>query len=97
MKSGLFVTGRIKTGERKGVIKIPRAALLTWDVPGKKGEVFVVQGDVAKRRMVRTGVLTGDLVEVTEGVEPGNLVITRGGFNVKDGDNVNVTRINGEK
>jgi RND family efflux transporter MFP subunit len=97
LKSGLFVTGRIKTGERKGVIKIPRAALLTWDVPGKKGEVFVVQGDVAKRRMVRTGVLTGDLVEVTEGVEPGNLVITRGGFNVKDGDNVNVTRINGEK
>jgi len=97
LKSGLFVTGRIKTGERKGVIKIPRAALLTWDVPGKKGEVFVVQGDVAKRRMVRTGVLTGDLVEATEGVEPGNLVITRGGFNVKDGDNVNVTRINGEK
>ena len=97
LKSGLFVTGRIKTGERKGVLKIPRAALLTWDVPGKKGEVFIVQGDVAKRRMVRTGVLTGDLVEVTEGVEPGNLVITRGGFNVKDGDNVNVTRINGEK
>jgi RND family efflux transporter MFP subunit len=97
LKSGLFVTGRIKTGERKGVLKIPRAALLTWDVPGKKGEVFIIQGDVAKRRMVRTGVLTGDLVEVTEGVEPGNLVITRGGFNVKDGDNVNVTRINGEK
>ena len=52
---------------------------------------------MAKRRMVRTGALSGDLVEVTEGVEPGNLVITRGGFNVKDGDKVNVTRINGEK
>ena len=38
LKSGLFVTGRIKTGERKGVIKIPRAALLTWDVPGKRGK-----------------------------------------------------------
>ena len=97
LKSGLFVTGRIKTGERRGVLKIPRAALLTWDVPGKKGEVFVVQGDMAKRRMVRTGALSGDLVEVTEGVEPGNLVITRGGFNVKDGDQVNVTRTNGEK
>lgn len=97
LKSGLFVTGRIKTGERKGVLKIPRAALLTWDVPGKKGEIFVVQGDLAKRRMVRTGALSGDLVEVTEGVEPGNLVITRGGFNVKDGDKVNVTRTNGEK
>ena len=38
LKSGLFVTGRIKTGERKGVLKIPRTALLTWDVPGKKAE-----------------------------------------------------------
>jgi len=97
LKSGLFVTGRIKTGERKGVLKIPRTALLTWDVPGKKGEVFIVQGEAAKRRTVRTGALSGDLVEVTEGLEPGNLVITRGGFNVKDGDRVNVTRTNGEK
>jgi len=97
LKSGLFVSGRIKTGERKGVLKIPRTALLTWDVPGKKGEVFVIQGDRAERRAVRTGALSGDLVEVTEGLERGNLVVTRGGFNVKDGDRVSVTRTNGEK
>ena len=97
LKSGLFVSGRIKTGERKGVLKIPRTALLTWDVPGKKGEVFVIQGDRAERRAVRTGALSGDLVEVTEGLERGNLVVTRGGFNVKDGDRVSVTRTIGEK
>ena len=97
LKGGLFVSGRIKTGERKGVLKIPRTALLTWDVPGKKGEVFVIQGDRAERRAVRTGALSGDLVEVTEGLERGNLVVTRGGFNVKDGDRVSVTRTNGEK
>jgi len=97
LKSGLFVSGRIKTGERKGVLKIPRTALLSWDVPGKKGEVFVIQGDRAERRAVRTGALSGDLVEVTEGLERGNLVVTRGGFNVKDGDRVSVTRTNGEK
>jgi RND family efflux transporter MFP subunit len=97
LKSGLFVTGRIKTGERKGILKIPRTALLTWDVPGKKGEVFIVQGETAVRRTVRTGALAGDRVEVTEGVEPGSLVISRGGFNVKNGDRVNVTRTNGEQ
>jgi len=97
LKGGLFVSGRIKTGERKGVLKIPRTALLSWDVPGKKGEVFVIQGDRAERRAVRTGALSGDLVEVTEGLERGNLVVTRGGFNVKDGDRVSVTRTNGEK
>ena len=97
LKSGLFVTGRIKTGERRGVIGIPRAALLTWDVPGKKADLFVVQGDTARRRTVGTGALSGDRVEVTSGMEVGDLVVTRGGFNVKDGDKVNVTRINGEK
>jgi len=97
LKGGLFVKGRILTGNRTGVIKIPRAALLTWDVAGKKAEIFVVKGDGAQRRMVRTGNVSGDQVEIASNLATGDLVITRGGFNVKDGDKVNVTRINGEK
>ncbi len=97
LKGGLFVQGRILTGKRIGVLKIPRAALLSWDVAGKKGELFVVNQDVAKRRSVQTGTILGDQVEITSGLAAGDLVITRGGFNVKEGDKVNVTRINGEK
>jgi membrane fusion protein (multidrug efflux system) len=97
LKGGLFVQGRILTGKRTGVLKIPRAALLSWDVAGKKGEVFVVNQDVAKRRSLQTGAILGDQVEITSGLAAGDLVITRGGFNVKEGDKVNVTRINGEK
>jgi RND family efflux transporter MFP subunit len=87
LKGGLFVKGRIMTGKRTGVLKVPRMALLTWDVAGKKGEVLVVKGDMAHRQTIRTGSISGNFVEV----------ITRGGFNVKDGDKVNVTRVNGEK
>jgi RND family efflux transporter MFP subunit len=97
LKGGLFVQGRILTGKRTGVLKIPRAALLSWDVAGKKAEVFGVEQNVAQRREVRTGVTFGDQVEVTSGLAAGDRVISRGGFNVKDGDKVNVTRINGEK
>jgi membrane fusion protein (multidrug efflux system) len=97
LKGGLFVKGRILTGKRTGVIKIPRAALLTWDIPAKKGEIFVVHEDIARRQNIRTGNLSGDQVEVASGLTPGQLVITRGGFNVKESDKVNVTRINGEK
>ncbi len=53
--------------------------------------------NVAQRREVRTGGTFGDQVEVTSGLAAGDRVISRGGFNVKDGDKVNVTRINGEK
>ena len=97
LKGGLFVKGRIMTGKRAGVIKIPRTALLTWDVPAKKAETFVVSGDIARRQTVGTGNISGDQVEVTSGLAPGQQVISRGGFNVKDGDKVNVTRANGEK
>jgi membrane fusion protein (multidrug efflux system) len=97
LKGGLFVQGRILTGNRTGVLKIPRAALLSWDVAGKKAEVFAAEQKVAQRREVRTGGTFGDQVEVTSGLAAGDRVISRGGFNVKDGDKVNVTRINGEK
>jgi membrane fusion protein (multidrug efflux system) len=97
LKGGLFVQGRMLTGNRTGVLKIPRAALLSWDVAGKKAEVFAVNQNAAQRREVRTGGTFGDQVEVTSGLAAGDRVISRGGFNVKDGDKVNVTRINGEK
>ena len=97
LKGGLFVKGRILTGKRIGVIKIPRAGLVTWDIPAKKAEIFVVNGDIARRQTIRTGNMAGDQVEIASGLTPGQMVITRGGFNVKDGDKVNVTRINGEK
>ncbi len=97
LKGGLFAKGRIMTGTRAGVLKVPQTALLTWDVPAKKAEVFVVDGDTARRQTVRTGNISGDRVEIPSGLTPGQQVITRGGFNVKDGNKVNVTRINGEK
>lgn len=97
LKGGLFVKGQILTGKRTGIIKIPRIALLTWDVAAAKAEIFVVNENVAHRRTVRTGNISGDQVEIISGLTSGQLVITRGGFNVKDGDKVNVTRVNGEK
>ncbi len=97
LKGGLFVKGQILTGKRTGVIKIPRIALLTWDVAATKAEIFVVNENIAHRRTVRTGNISGDQVEIISGLASGQQVITRGGFNVKDGDKVNVTRVNGEK
>ncbi len=97
LKGGLFVKGRIKTGQRTGVLKVPRMALLSWDVQGKRGELFVVREGIAQRKTVHTDRVAEDMVEIGSGLMAGDQVITRGGFNVKDGDKVNVTRINGEK
>lgn len=91
LRGGTFVKGRIATGERTGVLQIPRAALLSWDVERGTGEVFVVTGDTAERRTVKTGETTADNVEVVEGLAAGEKVVVRGGFNLRPGDRVQVS------
>jgi RND family efflux transporter MFP subunit len=95
LKAGLFVKGRIITGERRKIMQIPRSALLSWDVGAKKGEIFTVDRDLAQRKTIQTGSVSGDWVEVISGLQPGVPIITRGGFNVKTGDRVKITRMNG--
>lgn len=95
LKGGLFVKGRIETARRRGVLLVPRASLLSWDVAGKTGELFVAEDNVARRRAVRTGASSGDRVEIATGVGAGELVVTRGAFDVKDGDRIRVTPADG--
>jgi membrane fusion protein, multidrug efflux system len=88
LRSGLFVEGRIRTGERADVLQIPRVALLSWDVERSTGNVFVIRGAVAERRVIRTGTTVGEVVEVVEGLADGERVVTRGAFNLHPGDRV---------
>jgi multidrug efflux pump subunit AcrA (membrane-fusion protein) len=94
LKGGLYVKGRIVTGKRTGVLRVPRGALLSWDVAGKKGDLFVVKGEIANRRTVQTGAVMGDFVEIIFGLATDEQVVVRGGFNLKEGDRVNVTQMN---
>jgi RND family efflux transporter MFP subunit len=95
LKSGLFVKGRIETGNRENVLQVPRSSLLVWDVNNRKADVFLVQAGVAHRKTVGTGGAAGDLVEVTQGLGKGDVVVTRGAFNLKEGDRVKVVQSSG--
>jgi len=91
LKGGLFVEGQIVIGERKGVLKVPRNALLTWDVNTQKADLFVIENNIAKRKNVSVGMSSGEMVEITSGIAAGEQVVSRGGFNIKDGDKVKIT------
>jgi membrane fusion protein (multidrug efflux system) len=88
LKGGLFVKGKIRTRSRSHVLQIPRAALQAWDAATGTAEVFVVEGDRARRRTIRTGVVSDDRAEVAEGLVGGERVATRGAFNLREGDRV---------
>jgi RND family efflux transporter MFP subunit len=92
LRAGLFVKGTIVTGRRPGVVQVPAAAFLSWDVEAKKAELFVIAGTTARRTAIRTGDTFDGSVEVTEGLKAGDLVATRGAFNLSDGDTVSVTK-----
>lgn len=90
LRSGLFTRGSIVTSQRSGVVRVPRAAMLTWDPSARSGIVYVVSGDRAQKRDVSTGAAAADTIEIARGLAPGDVVVTRGAFNLRDGDRVSV-------
>jgi len=86
LKGGLFAKGRIVTGRQNGVLQLPRQALSEWDTATGKAAVYVVEGDVAHLRKVQTGMVAGELVQIADGLKPGEMYVARGAFNLKDGD-----------
>ena len=66
--------------------------MLTWDPATRKGVVFVVTGDRVQRKDVVTGSAAAEDVEITNGLTAGDTVVTRGAFNLRDGDRVAVAK-----
>jgi len=96
LKGGLFAKGKILTGSRHGVIQVPRGTLSTLDLERRTGSIFVVENGVARKREVKTGAASGDLVEITAGLRVGEQLVSRGGFTIKDGDRVKVASTAGK-
>jgi RND family efflux transporter MFP subunit len=88
LKSGLFVRGRIVVAQREQVVQVPHQTLQTWDIKASQAEVFVVEGERAIMRKVRTGAVSGEMVEIAEGLAPDELVVVRGGLTLREGDRV---------
>ena len=92
LKGGAFAKGRIVLATRAGVVQVRKEALLNWNIEKQTAEVFVVDGDKVTKRVVRTGTANHVSVEVLEGVKPGEQVVVRGAFALREGDRILVTQ-----
>ncbi len=87
LRAGDYVRVRLQTRPRRRLL-VPFRALRA----DRAGEyLFVVEGDRARRRPVRSGRRIGDLVEILEGVEAGTPVITRGFLGLGNGTSITVS------
>ena len=79
----------IDAGERADVLFAPADALIGQ---GENVALFVAAGDRAERRAVTTGLTDGGRVEITSGLQPGELIITRGQIGLSDGTKISASR-----
>jgi RND family efflux transporter MFP subunit len=69
---------------------VPIGAVVEGD--GDRASVFVVGDGQARRRDVRIAFITEDAVAITEGVAPGETVVTDGALYLEDGERIEVVR-----
>jgi membrane fusion protein, multidrug efflux system len=92
LKGGMFAKGRIVVSNREGVLQVPRESLQNWNLDQQTAEVWVVKGEQVEKRTVGTGASADGIVEVVSGVQAGDQVVTRGGFNIRTGDRVAIAK-----
>jgi len=54
--------------------------------------VFVVRDSLAYKKIIKTGYVNGSNIEILEGLEDGEVVVTTGQGSLKDSAKVNVVR-----
>ncbi len=82
LKPGFFVTARIEQASTLPGILVPATAVRT--IAGT-ARVFVVSGDRAEERIVMTGQVVGDQIEITSGLKAGERVVASGVEQLVDG------------
>jgi RND family efflux transporter MFP subunit len=82
LRIGSFARGRIETARSRG-LAVPSSSV-TFDQGA--AYVQVIKNDKVQKRLVRVGLAAGDLVELKDGVSEGDLVVTRAGTFLRDGD-----------
>ena len=82
LRIGSYARGRIETARSRG-LAVPSSAV-TFDQG--LASVQVVKDDKVQKHSVTVGLIAGDLVEIKKGVNEGDLVVTRAGTFLRDGD-----------
>lgn len=87
LKPGLYARVRLTVDRRPNALTVPRGAIA--DIEGKRG-VFMLENQVARFHEVKTGLQDNERVEILEGLNEGQRVVTVGTLALRDGDRISV-------
>lgn len=89
LKPGLFARGFVSVGEEREVPFVPERAVYSSAGITK---VFVISDEKAEERQVKPGIREDGMVEIKDGVKPGEMVATANLVNLFDGAKVEVRK-----
>lgn len=84
LRIGSYAHGRIETARSRG-LAVPSSSV---NFEHGTTSVQVVQNKKVQKRFVTAGLITGELIEITQGLAEGDIVVTRAGTFLRDGDMV---------
>jgi RND family efflux transporter MFP subunit len=87
LKPGLYARVKLTVDRRPNALTVPRGAIA--DIEGKRG-VFMLENQVARFHEVKTGLQDNERVEILEGLNEGQRVVTVGTLALRDGDRITV-------
>lgn len=90
LRAGMVAEATIETGQKVPAMMVPSAAVLHDGGGGGTTMVYVLDRDAARvhARRVTTGIVRGDSLEITSGINPGDRVVVAGQQRVREGARV---------
>ncbi|MCW5962255.1 MAG: efflux RND transporter periplasmic adaptor subunit [Pyrinomonadaceae bacterium] len=82
LKPGQFATVRITQSKPSPAVMVPATAV---KADGNRNLIFVVKDGIASERVVQTGLLEDDYIEIKQGVQENEQVVVNNVENVSDG------------
>lgn len=92
LKAGMYATALFKTNhgaETQNMLTVPAQAFANGV---SSGQIFIVNNGTAKMITVKTGKVYGDKVQIINGLNGGEQVITSGQINLDNGSKINIIK-----
>ena len=80
-KIGMFADVYVKIGDEKKCLAVPKSAIIDED--GLHTAYVQIEGEAFERRILTTGIIDNGYVEVLEGLNEGERVVTKGAYQVR--------------
>lgn len=81
IKVGMYAQVFLKVGSAKERLSIPESAIINTD--GLQTAYVQVEGEAFEKRILKTGIVENGFVEIIEGLELGERIITKGAYQVR--------------